>query len=82
MFYHADRIIVNDYYRIIVNEYDYKCRAVHDYEHHASFHMYLWWVSLLTPTEKETHTHTHTHTKIEEEEKKKKKMACHNFSVC
>ena len=26
MFYHAD------YYRIIVNEYDYECRAVHDYE--------------------------------------------------
>ena len=29
MFYPAD------YYRIIVNEYDYECRAVHDYEHHA-----------------------------------------------
>ena len=24
-----------DYYRIIVNEYDCECRAVHDYEHHA-----------------------------------------------
>ena len=24
-----------DYYRIIVNEYDYEGRAVHDYEHHA-----------------------------------------------
>ena len=31
-----------DYYRIIVNEYGYDCRAVDDYEHHASFHMYLW----------------------------------------
>ena len=29
MFYHAD------YYRIIANEYDSECRAVHDYEHHA-----------------------------------------------
>ena len=29
MFYHAD------YYRIIVNEYDYECRAVHDYEQHS-----------------------------------------------
>ena len=29
MFYHAD------YYRFIVNEYDYECRAVRDYEHHA-----------------------------------------------
>ncbi len=32
MLYHAD------YYTIIVNEYDYECRAVDDYEHHASFH--------------------------------------------
>ena len=30
MFYHAD------YYRSIVNEYDYECRAVHDHEHHGS----------------------------------------------
>ena len=29
MFYHTD------YYRIIVNEYDYECRAVHNSEHHA-----------------------------------------------
>ena len=29
MLYHAD------YYRIIVNEYDYECRAIHDNEHHA-----------------------------------------------
>ena len=26
---------ITDYYRIIVNEYDYECRVVHDYEHHA-----------------------------------------------
>ena len=43
MFYHAD------YYRIIVNAYDYECS-----QHHASFHMYVWGISLVTPP----HTHT------------------------
>ena len=31
----AFRFYHTDYYRIIVNEYDNECRAVHDYEHHA-----------------------------------------------
>ena len=50
MFYHAD------YYRIIINAYDYECSW-----HHASFHIYVWGVSLLRPPPPPT-THTHTHT--------------------
>ena len=48
MFYHAD------YYRIIVIAYDYECS-----QHHASFHMYVWEVSLVPPP---TPTHTHSHS--------------------
>ena len=33
-----------DYYRIIVNAYDYECS-----QHHASFHMYIWGVSVVPP---------------------------------
>ena len=48
-FYHAD------YYRMIVNAYDYECSR-----HHASFHMYVWGVSRVPSSPPPTHTHKRT----------------------
>ena len=47
---------------MIVNAYDYECS-----QHHASFHMYVWVVSLVpSPSHPPTPTHTHKRTNEED----------------
>ena len=61
MFYHAD------YYRIILNAYDYECS-----QHHASFLMYVCGVGLviLPPPPASPHPPPDTHTRTKEPMKK------------
>ena len=54
MFYHAD------YYRIIVNAYDYECS-----QNHTSFHMCVWGVSPVSPLPTPP---THTQKRTNEED--------------